>query len=219
LLGLACILVLAMPAAIVFALLSADLVALLYGPAWMESSWVLAILFLCLPAWACWGLSTPVLWNTGRKHLEFMLQLPLLALAAPAWWLWAPSGIRGIAIVSAVVVYARALVIVTAALHALQLRWWSVVPYVGRGFALSAVCVLAVLAGQEAVSSLEIPGIGLYAGATCACFAMLVVMLVRPTLLGAEAQIALGRIVPRFGFKLATAVTAKPQVRPQGDPR
>ena len=221
LLGLACILVLATPAAIVFALLSADLVALLYGPAWVESAWVLAVLFLCLPAWACWGLSTPVLWNTGRKHLEFMLQLPLLALAAPAWWLFAPSGIRGIAIVSLAVVFARALVIIGAALNALNLRWTSILPYVARGLGLSAVCSLAVLAGQQVVSTLEFPGVGLYAGATCALVAMLIVLLVRPTVLGAEAQGALARIIPRFGFKLApvTPVTPVVQAKPQGEAR
>ena len=40
LLGLACILVLVTPAAVVFAMLSADTVRLLYGPAWMETAWV-----------------------------------------------------------------------------------------------------------------------------------------------------------------------------------
>ena len=105
------------PAAAVFALLAADLVHLLYGAAWMDSAWVLALLFLCLPAWACWGLSTPVLWNTGRKHREFLLQLPLLAAAVPAWWLFAASGIRAVAIVSAAVIFARAFVIVSAALR------------------------------------------------------------------------------------------------------
>ena len=209
LLGLACIIVLATPAAVVFALLSADLVALLYGPAWVESAWVLAVLFLCLPAWACWGLSTPVLWNTGRKHLESMLQLPLLALAAPAWWLFAPTGIRGVALVSAAVIFARAIVIISAALHALQLRWSSILPYVWRGLMLSAVCGLAVLAGQQVVSSIKFPGMGLYAGATCALVAMLIVMVVRPAMLGPEAQIALGRILPRFRFKVAGPVVAK----------
>jgi lipopolysaccharide exporter len=208
--------VLATPAAVVFALLSADLVALLYGPAWMESAWVLAVLFLCLPAWACWGLSTPVLWNTGRKHLESTLQLPLLALAAPAWWLaapawWflAPTGIRGVALVSAAVIFARAIVIIGAALHALQLRWSSLLPYLWRGFMLSVVCGLAVLAGQQVVSSIKFPGMGLYAGATCALVAMLIVLVVRPAMLGPEAQIALGRILPRFRFKLADAVAVK----------
>lgn len=206
LLGLACILVLITPASVVMALLSADLVRLLYGQAWMDSAWVLAVLFLCLPAWACFGLSTPVLWNTGRKHQESMLQLPLLAIAGPAWWLFAPSGIRAVAIVAAIVIFARALVIVGAALNALQVRWVTIAPYAARGLALAALCAVAVLAGQEAVSTLTFPGVSLYAGSLAAAAAMALVLFVRPQALGLEAQSALARLVPRFGPRLAPAV-------------
>ncbi|MCW2573831.1 MAG: putative succinoglycan transport protein, partial [Frankiales bacterium] len=206
LLGLACILVLVTPAAVVMALLSADLVRLLYGEAWMDSAWVMAVLFLCLPAWACFGLSAPVLWNTGRKHQESLLQLPLLALAGPAWWLFAPSGIRGIAIVSTIVIFARALVIVGAALNALQVRWVTIVPYAARGLALAVLCAAAALAGQEAVSSFTFPGISLYAGSLAAAAAMILVLFVRPQVLGLEAQSALARLVPRFAPRLAPAV-------------
>ena len=205
LLALACILVLVTPVSVALALLSADLVSLLYGQAWMESAWVLAVLFLCLPAWACLGMTTPVLWNTGRKHQEFLLQLPLLALAGPAWWWFAPAGIRGVAIVSAVVIFARALVIVAAALNALQLRWWTIVPYAARGLGLAAVAAVAVLAGQQAVATLTFPGVSLYAGGVCAMAAMLLLILVRPQVLGLEASSALARLVPGFGPRLAAA--------------
>jgi O-antigen/teichoic acid export membrane protein len=208
LLGLACILVLVTPASVVMALLSADLVRLLYGQAWMESAWVLAVLFLCLPAWACFGLSTPVLWNTGRKHQESLLQLPLLAIAGPAWWLFAPAGIRSVAVVSAIVILGRAVVIVGAALKALQVRWITIVPYAARGLALAALCSAAVLAAQEAVSGLTFPGVSLYAGSVAAAAAMLLVLFVRPQALGLEAQSALARLVPRFGPRLAPAVAA-----------
>jgi lipopolysaccharide exporter len=202
LLGLACILVLITPAAVVFALLSEDLVRLLYGAAWMDSAWVLALLFLCLPAWACWGLSTPVLWNTNRKHQEFLLQLPLLAVAIPGWWLFAPAGIRAVAVVSAIVIFARAFVIITAALRALNLRWSSILPYAGRGLGLAAVCGGAVLAGQHAVANLTFPGISLYAGSACALAAMLLMVGARPQVLGDEAQSALARLIPRFALRL-----------------
>jgi lipopolysaccharide exporter len=215
LLGIACVLVLATPAAIVMAMLSNDLVALLYGAAWMESAWVLAVLFLCLPAWACWGLSTPVLWNTDRRHHEFLLQLPLLALAAPAWWYFAPSGIRGIAIVSAVVIFARAFVIVVAAARALQLRASAVLPYVARGAGLAAICALAVLAGKEAVAGITFPGMGLLCGGACAAVAMLVAIAARPQWLGREAQIALSRLLPAFALRFAPAVPVKAEGAPQ----
>jgi O-antigen/teichoic acid export membrane protein len=209
LLGLACVLVLATPAAIVMAMLAHDLVALLYGAEWMDSAWVLAVLFLCLPAWACWGLSTPVLWNTNRRHHEFLLQLPLLAIALPAWWFFSPSGIRGIAIVSVVVIFARAIVIVTAAARALQVRASTILPYVARGAALAAFCALAVIAGKQAVTGISFPGVSLFSGGLCAAVAMLVAIAARPQWLGREAQIALARLLPSFALRFAPAVPAK----------
>jgi lipopolysaccharide exporter len=198
LLGLACIFVLATPAAVVFAMLSSDLVNVLYGAAWMESAWVLAILFLCLPAWACWALSTPVLWNTNRKHYESLLQLPLLAVAGPAWWFLAPSGLRGIALVSAAVIFARAAVIVAAALRALGLRWSVLLPYAARGLALSAVFAVPVFAGQHVAAGLPLHGAPLYAGGLCALGVLAALIFLRPEALGLEAQSALARLLPRL---------------------
>jgi lipopolysaccharide exporter len=178
-------------------------VSLLYGPAWMDSAWVLALLFLCLPAWSCWGLSTPVLWNTGRKHYEFLLQLPLLALAAPAWWFFAPQGIRAVAAVSAVVIFARAVVIIGASLRALGLSWSAVAPYALRGLGLATVCAGAVLLGQYAVAAFTAPVVSLSAGAACALAAMLLLVLARPQVLGNEARSALGRLIPAFTPRFA----------------
>ncbi len=193
---LACVLVLVTPAAVVMAMLSGDLVRLLYGPAWAESAWVLALMFLCLPAWASWGLSTPVLWNTGRKHLEALLQLPLLALALPAWWLLTPGGLRSAAIVSAVVIYARAAVIVAAVLQALGLRWTRLLPFAARGLTVGALCASAVLAGQWAVASFRLPAVSLSAGTAAALAAGLLVVLTVPQLLGSNARDALSRVLP-----------------------
>lgn len=215
LLGLACLLVLVTPAAVVAALLSADLVSVMYGAAWAESAWVLAILFLCLPAWCCWGLSTPVLWNTGRKHLEYQLQLPLLALAAPMWWLVAPMGIRAVAIVSATVIFARAIVIVAAALNALKLRWRVLAPDAARGLGLAAVGAVCVVSGQQAVATLGVPAVSLVAGAALASAALLLLVGLRPQVLGLEAQSALARLVPKLKPRFARAGAAAASVTEQ----
>jgi lipopolysaccharide exporter len=215
LLGLACLLVLITPASVVAALLSADLVSLMYGAAWAESAWVLAVLFLCLPAWCCWGLSTPVLWNTGRKHLEYQLQLPLLALAAPAWWLAAPTGIRGVTIVSAAVIFARAIVIIAAALSALQLRWRVLAPDAARGLGLASICAVCVVAGQQAVANVSVPAVSLVTGAVCALAAMLLLVGKRPQVLGLDAQSALARLVPGLAPHFARAGAPGPRVTEQ----
>ena len=146
---LACIVVFVTPASVVMALLAGDLVQVLYGPAWQDSGWVMAVLFFCVPAWACWGLSTPVLWNTGRKHQEVLLQLPVLLVAAPVWWYFAPQGIRAIAVVSAAVIFVRAAVIVAAGLRALQLRASALLPFVWRGLVLGGLAAVAVEVGRH----------------------------------------------------------------------
>ena len=203
------VLVLVTPAALVMALLAPDLVNLLYGSAWTESAWVLSLLFLCLPAWACWGLSTPVLWNTGRKHKEFLLQLPLLALAVPAWWLLAGQGIRVVAMVSVAVVVARAIVIVATALRALELPWSAVIFLTARGLGLAAVCAAAVLAGQHAVAGLALPALSLVAGGVSSLFALALLVGLFPQLLGTEAIGALSRLFPALGRRWTPAPPAR----------
>jgi lipopolysaccharide exporter len=191
-------------------------VALLYGPAWIDSAWVLALLFLCLPAWTCWGLSTPVLWNSNRRQYEFLLPLPLLAVAAPLWWLLAPEGIRAVAMVSVLVIVARAIVIVGAALRALKLGWLAVLPNAVRGLGLAAVCAAAVLAGQQAVAGLALPGISLCAGGTCALIAMLLMMSFRPQILGRDVGNALASLFPAVRMRWALPLVPD---TPDGQPR
>jgi lipopolysaccharide exporter len=213
--GMACVLVLATPAAAVMAMLSTDLVDLLYGAAWSETGWVLTVLFLCLPAWAAWGISTPVLWNTGRKHLEYMLQLPVLALALPTWWFFAPSGIRAIALISGAVIFIRAAVIIGAALRALDLRWSVLLPSLARGVGLAAACGAGVFAGQQLAGGVALPGAALFAGGAGALSMVVVLVATWPQVLGPESQRVLGRLLPFLRVRWAPL----PATGPEGLPR
>jgi lipopolysaccharide exporter len=201
---LACIVVLITPASVAMALLAPDLVQVMYGPAWQDAGWVMAVLFFCVPAWACWGLSTPVLWNTGRKHMEVLLQLPVLAVAAPLWWYFAPHGIRAIALVSAAVIFARAVVIVVASLRALELRPSVLLPFLARGVALGALCGAAVLLGREAAASLHHPLLTLLCGGAFAGIVSFGLVAIRPQVLGQEARAVLSRVIPAVGPRWPT---------------
>lgn len=214
--ALSCVLVLATPAAVVGALLASDLVQLLYGPAWADSAWVLALLFLCLPAWASWGISTPVLWNTGRKHLESLLQLPVLALALPAWWMAAHGGIRDVAIVSAAALAVRSAVIIVAALRALAQRWTAFGAPAARGLGLSVASAAAVLAAQHLVAGVAVPGAALAAGGAGGLAVALVVLRGFPRLLGEETQQVVARVLP---FVSARWSAPLPATVPGGMPR
>ena len=166
LLAMACILVLVTPVSVVLALLSADLVSLLYGRAWMESAWVLALLFLCLPAWACFALTTPCFGTPDASTRNSCCSCPCWLLPGPHGGCLRPRVFAALPSSPAIVVFTRALVMVAAALNALQLRWMTIVPYIARGLCLAAVAAVAVLAGQHAVATLTFPGVALYAGGT-----------------------------------------------------
>jgi len=190
-------------------MLAGDLVLVLYGQAWGEAGWVMAVLFLCLPAWSCLGLSTPVLWNTRRKHLEAMLQMPLLAAALPLWWLLAPLGIRAVVIASAFLILARSAIVVVAVLRALDLTWRDLAPFFLRGLALGAFCGLAVLLGRQLVSPLGHPLATLIIEGCTGFGALLALAIARPQVLGPEARGVLSRLIPAFAPRWAA-----PEARP-----
>jgi hypothetical protein len=148
-----------------------------------------------------------VLWNTGRKHYEALLQLPVLALAVPAWWLFAPGGLRAAAVVSALAIVARALVIIGACLRALDLRWRAIAPFAARGLALAALGGGAAVAGQQLAAGSPQPAVALAAGSLSALMALLALLAARPQVLGPEATGALVRMFPSLQTRL-TARTA-----------
>ena len=193
---LSTVFVLAVPAFVVLALVSTDLVSLLYGAQWIDAGWVLGILFLGMPAYVVWGLSTPVLWNTGRKHQEFALQLPILGLGALGFYLFAGEGIRTAAVIAALLLGARALVIGAAAFRALELRATALLPHAARGMLLASACAAAVLAAQHATARFGLPLLSLGASTLAALGVFTVLVALRPQLLGDQTAAMAIRFVP-----------------------
>jgi lipopolysaccharide exporter len=202
---LATIFVLVFPAFVFLALISADLVLLLYGPKWSEAGWVLSILFLSMPAYVIWGISTPVLWNTGRKYYESASQLPIVALGALAFYLFAGRGIRAAATVAALLLVLRALVIGTTAFRVLKLSWTELLPHAGRGVLLSGLCAIAVIAGQQAVARFEMPLLSFIASTVTALCILALLVKVRPQLLGDQTAAMVIRFFPRLATLLSRA--------------
>jgi O-antigen/teichoic acid export membrane protein len=201
-------------AALCLAMLAPDLVILLYGPAWQDSGALLAVMLLCLPAWTAWALATPVLWHAGRSHLEAGLQLPLLALALPLWIVTALFGERvfggsllPVALLSALLLHARAWRTVRAALVCLGRPVARLAPATGRGLLLAGACALALQAGRELAQALapsllpaawvDAPSVfaalRLFGGGAAALAAAGGLLAWRPTLLGPQALALLRR--------------------------
>lgn len=185
-------------AAGVLSLLAADLVQALYGPAWAGSAWVLAVMLACLPAWCAWGLSTPLLWNTGQARLEAGVQWPLLPLALALWWMLAPHGLPWAVAVSALLVHLRAGLTIKALLRLLPLPAREVASLLLRGIALMLPCAGAAWLARatQDMAWLRLLA-GAAAGGTCA-----VLMAWRaPAWLGAPACEVLSSLLPFAPFK------------------
>lgn len=197
---LATLLVLAVPAFAGLAMLAPDLVHLLYGAAWHGAGGVLRVLFAFMPAFVVWGISTPVLWNTGRPQHEFALQLPLIPLGALAFWLAAPHGILAAALTAGGLLLVRAGVLVGAAVRALDMRWTSLWPPTLRSGLITAATCLAVGCGQALSAPWERPLLSVLAGAGLPLSAAFLLLWLRPgwwpRLLGEECWAMVLRFAP-----------------------
>jgi len=199
---LAAVMVLTVPAFVFLALLSPDIVLILYGRQWREAGEVLGILFLAMPAYVIWGISTPVLWNAGRKHHEFALQVPIIALGLLGFYFFARHGIQAAAAVAAALLVARAVVMATAAFHALKLSPLSVLPDAARGLLLAVVCVACVLTTQEAVARFDMPLLSVAASTVTTCLVLTVMLIIRPHILGEHTNNMIIRFFPRLENRL-----------------
>ena len=196
---LASIWVLILPVFVFLALVSKDLVAILYGPKWEETASVLAILFLGMPAFIAWGLSTPILWNTGRGKYESLLQLPVLMLGAAALVIYAGDGIYTAALVTSSILAGRAIVMTHAAMRAVGLAYRRLFPIILRGLVLSIVVIGPGLLGKQLPVDYAYPCISLAASSVAAIGLLVLIIRFLPQLLGQQTMQMLIRFMPSLG--------------------
>jgi lipopolysaccharide exporter len=157
---------------------------------------VLAVMFLAMPGFVTWGMSTPVLWNTNRAHHEVLLQLPLLPFAAGAFYLVASHGVLGAALVGSGLLLARGAVMATAAFRVLQLSPSNWLAWFARGAVLSAMVAALVLGACALLPAGAPPLLRLLVSGGAAGAGMAALLLLRPQSLGSEATAMLGRFFP-----------------------
>ena len=196
------------PAFVMLAFLSNDIVLILYGDEWGAAGLVLCALFATAPALLTLGLSTPILWNTGRGQDETWLQIPIVLLAVPALILAARHGIATVAWTVGGISVLRAFVVSTAACRLVGLTLRQVLPQLLRG---AGLCVLVVVAAIASESLASMAGSRLASiSLTCVLPVVLVVALsiLRPAVLGDAATAMALRIMPRLARWLPVRETA-----------
>jgi lipopolysaccharide exporter len=226
---IASIWILIAPLFVLFALSAHHLIGFLYGSAWEPTATVLAILALSMPAYITWGMSTPILWNTGKKHLECLLQLPVLAVAGYVFYRYAGQGVVTVAVITAGLLLSRSVVITTAACRQLKISVRELCPFALRSIAMMSLTAAATYGGMAlgalastylgnefsllvyayftgidinfiAVAANLLPLLG---GAFCGLAVLLAVPFVFPYLLGEEVV----GMLRRFSSRLSPALT------------
>jgi PST family polysaccharide transporter len=193
------------PMFILLALVANDFVVVLYGSKWTSSGLVLSILALSMPAYITWGMSTPILWNTGGKHLESMLQLPILCVSAVSFYMFSSLGITVVALIAAATMITRALVISTVACRRLKIAWSDLVPIVGRGAIIIAIAACATYAGGWLGHTLWQGSFAPFALGTLAGSGSVVsISFIHPRLLGNKVVGMLGKFSPPIPIRLNT---------------
>ena len=221
---IATIWILIAPLFVLFAIVAENLVGFLYGAAWQSTSVVLAILALSMPIYITWAMSTPILWNTGRKHFECLLQLPVLLLSGGCLYLFAAKGVVCVAIIAASTLVVRSLVITSAACYCLGIGVRQLLPFLARGWAVSLLVAFGAFAGIEvgllanALFGAHLLGMGgwlayakvdviaritahllpLLAGGLGGLGVYVLILLKYRALLGRQVQGMLGRFSPKF---------------------
>jgi lipopolysaccharide exporter len=189
--------VLVVPLFVLLSAVASPLVAMLYGPAWASSGDVLAVLALSMAAVLTCGVSTPVLWNTGRNRYEVLTTVPLLVLLVGGLSVTAALGPLAVAVCVAVVCAVRASLITAIALRAVNAdtREWG--PDFLRGLLLSVVIGVFGVGSQWVLSKFGVlaPWAHCLAGASAGLTVCAVVVLSVPKALGPAASNVLLRFV------------------------
>jgi lipopolysaccharide exporter len=196
------------PAFVLLSCVASRLIALLYGQAWEASGPVLAILALAMPAYVCWGLSTPILWNTGGKHLESLLQVPVLLGAAVALWLFAGQGAVAVAWIAAGTLLLRAAVICTTACMRLKVDAASILGIAWRALVLMLVTAAGSHAGLGAAAG-EGLAVQLFAGSAGGTILPVALVLAWPNVLGRNVIDLLGRFSPPVPVRLGAYLRSR----------
>lgn len=122
------------------AVLGDSFVPALYGPNWLAAAGLVAPLALAMPLFLLFGLTTPLLWTSGRPQREFLLQLPVALVWLGACVLAARGSLPAVAWTVLVLFVLRTGVVVRAASRAMGLAATDLWRAMRGGVAVALAC-------------------------------------------------------------------------------
>ena len=136
----------ALPIFVCVATISGTFILALYGSKWRAASDVLLPIALAMPFFLVWGMTTPVLWSSGRERKEFIMQLPLAVLWAAACFVAAHYSVVAVAWTVFLLSILRAFIFVIAAQKHLDLGFKELLyPWLRGGMLSAAMCLVTII--------------------------------------------------------------------------
>ena len=143
-----------MPVFFAMSAVADTLILALYGQRWAQAAEVLRPIALAMPVALLWGITTPVLWNTGRATLEFKMQLPLAGLWLIGAWIAAQVSLAALAWTVLGLFVLRTLLFTQLAIRQIALGWGDCARALRGGVVLSACVALAGWGADRALAPL-----------------------------------------------------------------
>jgi O-antigen/teichoic acid export membrane protein len=186
--------VLTLPAFAGVFFLARPLVLTIYGHAWAEAATYVATFSVMAPFLLIWGISTPFLWNSGRKSTEAKVQLPFIGIAAAAITLASQVSLPAVAWTAAALFISRTLLMVVLVARTLDITAAAVFRRAASALALALWVAAAAWSMQTVMTAASAPPVlRLLAGLAMLALALLAGLLVVPRLLPDTARSALRR--------------------------
>lgn len=174
--------------------LARPLVLTIYGAAWAESATYVATFSVMAPFLLIWGISTPFLWNSGRKSIEAKVQLPFIVIAAAAIWAAGQVSLPAVAWTAAALFISRTLMMVVLVTRTLGIAASAVLSRAASALALALWVAAAAWSVQTLMAAAAAPPLlRLLAGLLVLSLALLAGLLLVPRLLPDTARSALRR--------------------------
>ena len=127
-----------------------------YGPKWLDAAQLLTPFALVMPFLLIWGISTPILWNSGYTKLEFWLQLPMVFV-----WLAAFSTVTGsspqvVATVAASLFALRCIIMALAVVKILKISPRSFLNAISGGIMLSLIVAFVSVSLRPSIAAFNV---------------------------------------------------------------
>ena len=160
----------------------------IYGPLWSDAAPFLRVFAFVMPFLLVWGVSTPILWNTGHTKTEFWLQIPMILVWLAVLFSAAKSPPETIALVISGLLAGRCMVMALAAARCVGVPVSALFPAIRGGLWLTLL-----MTGTAALLALPIAALDIVAIArllvlllACGAAYILFVLTLAPWLLDAQ---------------------------------